>query len=254
MKSCKRYRQQLSELADGVLGEEDRAALQAHLADCPACRAYYEDLLAIHGVLGKPDTAPAGFARRVADLAAETPQRTRTPRRRWVVPAAIAACCLLLAIRLFPISGGAGGEQMRMARFDARCSEDTSGAEEGLALDDADSGAAAEEPPAPEPSATCNQPEASPAAGMEKSAVQGVQMDQTDACPPAAVRGTLTAAAEDAGPWAEDAFGGAAGAGAQFLLTEEQYLQLRQLLTEAGADFTEASGDPQAQGYLLRLE
>jgi anti-sigma factor RsiW len=41
---CARRRDNLAAFALSALDSEERAAMKQHLADCPACNAYYQDL------------------------------------------------------------------------------------------------------------------------------------------------------------------------------------------------------------------
>ena len=61
------YREQLSALLDGELGEEARAEALSHLETCEDCRQYFAELTAMHDALGdmEPIDVPAGFARGV---------------------------------------------------------------------------------------------------------------------------------------------------------------------------------------------
>ena len=51
MKACKEFEARISALIDDELSPEERAAVLEHIADCPACKAYWEDLLTIGDIL-----------------------------------------------------------------------------------------------------------------------------------------------------------------------------------------------------------
>jgi anti-sigma factor RsiW len=69
---CRRQRTNISLLANGGLNEEERAEVEAHLAECPGCRARFEGLKSVVG----------HFER----LAHSLPEVTPGPglRRRWM--------------------------------------------------------------------------------------------------------------------------------------------------------------------------
>lgn len=67
--SCRRYQQDISLLAIGVLAEQERVRAQAHLAVCPACRNRLTELSALAGrcqQLGStlPEVDPSAMLRR----------------------------------------------------------------------------------------------------------------------------------------------------------------------------------------------
>lgn len=105
MRTCETYEAWLSALLDGELDPKYQAELMEHLAGCPACRQYFDDLMAIQDALSEPDEekAPEDLARSVMDAVANTPQdggasparRRREPAVRWQRWAALAACLAL---------------------------------------------------------------------------------------------------------------------------------------------------------------
>ena len=75
MLTCERARPLLARLADGAPGGAERAALDAHLARCAACRAEAEAQRDVRGVLrARPAAeAPPWLAARIAaEIAAES--------------------------------------------------------------------------------------------------------------------------------------------------------------------------------------
>lgn len=109
MRSCEEYEELVSALVDGVLPEEDRGGLMEHMAQCPACQAYFNGLIAIHDVLSTIEEAPEGFSAGVMELVRQTPQETNKvirPRswRRW---AAVAACCAVALLGVWRLSSAA---------------------------------------------------------------------------------------------------------------------------------------------------
>jgi hypothetical protein len=82
----------LSAYLDDQLGVEERAAMDRHLADCEDCRDELEALWLLAKAVGKEEAppVPAGLAGRIIrSLDAATV--VRFPRRRFLVPATIAA-------------------------------------------------------------------------------------------------------------------------------------------------------------------
>jgi anti-sigma factor RsiW len=45
--TCRDYRRLLSDVLDGPLGQDDRAAFDAHAAQCPACLAHMKDSIVV---------------------------------------------------------------------------------------------------------------------------------------------------------------------------------------------------------------
>ena len=110
MRTCEEYEALISALLDGALADGDREELMAHMAGCPACQAYFDDLLAIRTALsGLEDKAPAGFTDRVMDqVRRESRQTEKKENSRkavafpyWRRYAAMAACCAIVAIAGF---------------------------------------------------------------------------------------------------------------------------------------------------------
>ncbi len=94
MKSCEEYREALSALLDGELPAEESAALRAHIAACPECRAVYEAYAALHDALRAPQPVPDTLARSVM-------RQVKKPKTvRWQRYLAMAACF---------VPGGRGG-------------------------------------------------------------------------------------------------------------------------------------------------
>ena len=153
MTPCEEYWEALNALVDGECTPEEEAALRAHLAVCPGCRAALADLEAVQAVCeewaGEPDDftdaefvdVPEGFAQRVLARAAETPQiRAEKPRRgrksrsrgygaTW---AALAACLALISsLRDIPVPDnviaygevGLSGEFRQVASAEQRLNE-----------------------------------------------------------------------------------------------------------------------------------
>lgn len=96
-RDCDAARLLLSARLDGLaLDPPDDTALAAHLAACPACRAFARDLAAEERTLATlwfPVAAPAGFATRVSIALPPRPLR-RSSGRRSLLAAALALALL----------------------------------------------------------------------------------------------------------------------------------------------------------------
>ena len=83
----------LDAFVDGELTSEEMIFVQSHLDECPECRAYVDDALAIRASFPTEDDAelPADFAETVMKAVAETPQSRPKKRQPWGKLAAAAA-------------------------------------------------------------------------------------------------------------------------------------------------------------------
>ncbi|MBO5033982.1 MAG: zf-HC2 domain-containing protein [Oscillospiraceae bacterium] len=108
MSYCDESIELISAVLDGALSPEEQAKLEAHLAQCPDCKALYEDLSRIHQSLLDlpPVEIPEGLTGRIMDaVAAEAarpkvvplpqPKRSARPWQRWAVTAAAVAVVIL---------------------------------------------------------------------------------------------------------------------------------------------------------------
>lgn len=102
MKECTSFEALLDPFVDGALSPEEMARVQSHLDQCPACRAYVDDALAIRAALGgwEETPVPEGFDRRVMDAVRAHPRRRRTPWKKVVLPL---AACFAVAILALPL-------------------------------------------------------------------------------------------------------------------------------------------------------
>ena len=130
MDSCERCTQLLSARLDGELTAREAQELEAHLADCPECRALAEELEAIHAAFPQLEEIPApeGFAQGVMERIREEanpkviPLFRRPQFRALAGLAACAALCLgLYRVALPALPKLAAGEQesMNMASYAA---------------------------------------------------------------------------------------------------------------------------------------
>jgi hypothetical protein len=94
---CERVRELAPELALGIADGEERAEALEHLARCPDCRRYLEELSVSADellLLAPEQEPPIGFEQRV--LAQIAPRRGRS-WRRFAAPAAVAAVAAVVA-------------------------------------------------------------------------------------------------------------------------------------------------------------
>ena len=150
MRTCEEYEALISALIDGALSEEDRAELVAHMAECPACQAYFNDQLVIHDALsGLEDQAPAGFTARVMDQVRRESAPERKPEKKvvafplWRRYAAMAACCAVVAAAGFWAFHGRMPSANSGVPAEAALTRDSAGAVEEQATAPADDEAAA---------------------------------------------------------------------------------------------------------------
>ena len=116
MKYCENFAALLDPFVDGELTPDEMARVQAHLDECPACRAYVDDVLAIRAAF--PDVEdtelPEGFAENVmARIRAEAPNAAlqKKASRPWLKAlASLAACCAIVLLAAPMFSGGAKTE------------------------------------------------------------------------------------------------------------------------------------------------
>ncbi len=224
MSGCESYETLISALLDGALEESERRELEDHLASCPACRAYLEDLKAIQTAIGGLDVpAPAGFTGKVMDkIRAESQpaKKAKTIRfPRWQRWAAAAACCALVLAGLWTLRPGASSDP---AQVNVSNSAAPYGVGDGLNICSVDGGGAIPR-------------DAVPDAAAQYAAV-------------------LTTDSEAAQSWLEAQLGLPWTAGERYTLTAEEYASLRQALTEAGAVYTEELGAQASEAYLLVAE
>ena len=116
MKYCETFAALLDPFVDGELTPDEMARVQAHLDECPVCRAYVDDALAIRAAF--PDVEdtelPEGFAENVMTrIRAEAPNAAlqKKASRPWLKAlASLAACCAIVLLAAPMFSGGAKTE------------------------------------------------------------------------------------------------------------------------------------------------
>ena len=211
MKTCEEYESLISDFLDGELSAEDRARVAEHLASCPACQQYFDDLVAMHDAFDRIEEVPVpdGFTERVMARVRETPQTEEKkiiPFPRWRRWAALAACCAIAALGLWSAQRTAlpqkVSRQTALAESASSMARDAD-LEEIIATDDAlvalmmdeDGGVFPEDAPAPLPEETFSE------AQKQSREVSGSTSD------------SLPEAEEDAAEAEADAGGSSGGAG-----------------------------------------
>lgn len=155
MKYCDDYAALLDLFVDGELSPAEMADVQAHLDDCPGCRAYVDDALALRAAF--PDVedteVPAGFAEGVmaavqAQAAGERCRSAPQKRRlaRLLLP--LAACCAIVLLARGVGLGGGGKFESASTTADTAApmeteaiAEEPAAAEDGISADSADNAA-----------------------------------------------------------------------------------------------------------------
>lgn len=110
----------LDAFVDGELTSEEMISVQSHLDECPECRAYVDDALAIRASFPTEDDAelPADFAETVMKAVAETPQSRPKKRQPWGKLAAAAACLAVIVLMQHGTLGGVSGSSNTSAACD----------------------------------------------------------------------------------------------------------------------------------------
>ena len=154
MNPCPEYAALLDLYVDGELTAEEMDQVARHVADCPGCAAYVDDILAIRAAFPDAEDTPVpeDFSRRVMEAVAAHPRTAPKKRKRWLQAALPLAACLAVAIllqngtlqRLIPAGAGSTSD----AAPSAGAAMTESNAAEGWdgAADTADSGTAEEAP------------------------------------------------------------------------------------------------------------
>ena len=106
MEFCRDTQLYLSLKLDGMLEPEEARALEAHLAQCPRCRALERELSAIHTALPELEEyeAPEGFARSVMERVEALERKPKVVplfRRPQVRALMGLAACAVLCVGLY---------------------------------------------------------------------------------------------------------------------------------------------------------
>lgn len=98
MNDCEAMQEQLSALLDGELDEEETREVRAHLARCPDCRAFYEAMQILSGLL-EPEAPPAALHENIMsqlDLREKVLARQKRLRRLRPLFSLAAAAAILV--------------------------------------------------------------------------------------------------------------------------------------------------------------
>ncbi len=130
MNCCKEYEELLNAELDGEATPKECARLQAHLAECPACRAYARTLRQLRE--GFPELEETELPEGLADgICAAIRKETRPHRRRqrWGAVLVPLAACLVLAVGLGKMqvnengaTGAGSGEALTVQSYSAAAS------------------------------------------------------------------------------------------------------------------------------------
>ena len=188
MNTCERYAALLDLFVDGELSLEEMLEVQAHLDECPACRAYVDDALAMQAAF--PDAeeteVPEGFAAGVmaaiqADITACPTHSHKKKKTPWAgVLASLVACCAIVILQQNgPL---AGSNESASVAYDTAVEEcaaesDDAAAYSYTALEDA----AEEETAAETPNTSLN--DSVQARAEQEPAAEETETITTDAAP-----------------------------------------------------------------------
>lgn len=253
---CKEYESRIGALMDDELTAEERIAVLEHLAQCPACQAYWEDLLSVRDALRtQTESAPAGFAEAVMARVHETKQDVVSKQKvlrfpQWKRFAALAACCTVVLLGIWAIPG-VDNNSMDLAKTNgsaaperARQESSTTGSPTELPDVDydvsQDGGFAVWQSEMPDAL-----PESNGAADDAKDCAEA------SACDFVAAIHTASAVAER---WVQEHLGQEWRSGERYVLSAVQYYQLYELLKFADEAFTEIQGNTASTNYQLLAE
>ena len=173
-KDCAYFRTLIERSAEEALTAEETAALSAHLAACPECRALQSGYAAIADVLRADVQPPAGFSEDVMRRVHAYGVRRKSYARRRALAAA--ACLVLIAgVGAFSLLRGRMGGYSAAAQNES-IAMDMAAPVQARSADTAPAGGAAEPKDAPAPAA---EPEAAlePAAEMELAESSAADME-----------------------------------------------------------------------------
>ena len=133
----------LDAFVDGELTAAEMAEVQAHLAECPDCQAYVDDVLAIRADFPTAESTelPADFAGHVMQAVAKTPQ-SRPKKQPWGKLAAAAACLAVIVLVQYGAGLSSRNTSNEAAAYTADCAAAESTVErsaDASSGDDADS-------------------------------------------------------------------------------------------------------------------
>ncbi len=252
MKSCEEYGLLISAFLDGELSGDEKAEVAEHLAVCPVCQQYFDDLVAIHDVLEQEEApVPEGFADRVMDQVRATPRNRPVIRfphwRQWT---ALAACCavVLLAVWTLPSwSARKSGEAEETTVYQEAAYDEAVPAPAGEPVAQASGGADSADSLEMKPAEEETGQESSVMKRAVESAAEPACCDAapapTEAASPFAddhsnsLPGTVSAGGPAARAWVEETLELEWEPGRTYPLTEEEYASLLDALADAEEAF-----------------
>ena len=129
MEYCREYAPLISAAVDGEVSPEERRDLMEHLAQCPACRGAYEEMLAMHMAFRELDTEVPGDL--AGDVMAKVRSQQKRPRRRyWMQLSVAAACCALVFLGYRTLGLGTADNSAPMVTDATVQSDSTAGGDE----------------------------------------------------------------------------------------------------------------------------
>lgn len=133
----------LDAFVDGELTAAEMAEVQAHLAECPGCQAYVDDVLAIRADFPTAESTelPADFTDHIMQAVAKTPQ-SRPKKQPWGKLAAAAACLAVIVLVQYGAGLSSRNTSNEAAAYTADCAAAESTVErsaDASSGDDADS-------------------------------------------------------------------------------------------------------------------
>jgi len=99
MKYCDEYAALISAGVDNALTADERKQLMDHLAQCPACREAYTQMMTMHEAFTDwEEELPGDLAGSVMEQIRKEQAVTKKRKRSWLPLVAAAACCALVFI------------------------------------------------------------------------------------------------------------------------------------------------------------
>ncbi|MBR3704411.1 MAG: zf-HC2 domain-containing protein [Oscillospiraceae bacterium] len=265
MSVCKEYEARISALIDDELTNEERIEVLKHLDACPDCKAYWDDLLAMRNILRAQEVSvPAGFHDAVMARVRETKQDAAPERKilrfpQWKRFSALAACCAVVMLGIWSMDlMGVTENSMDKAALNGcaapeRAAQDKAmtgsvwdaGADDCSETPEVDYGASDNGASATYDAA--NTPDALPESDTAENSVKTFALN-------GGFTAAISTASEVAEKWVEDDLREVWSSGVIYTLSEEQYRDLRDLLTREGESFTEIMGDHTQGEYRLLAE
>ena len=251
MMMCKEYEARINALIDDELNVSERIEVLEHIAQCPACKAYWEDLLSMRDMLrGQECSAPVGFSDAVMARVRVTKQDKATEKKvlrfpQWKRFAALAACCAVVALGVWAadLMPGVGADSMNMSATNGAAAPEV--CDEQLDRGVTESSTADQN--------TCDTDDAAAAYNTLPGSVEEPDRDNNYAENLGFTAVLLTDSAV-AARWVEANLGKDWISGAVYKLSEEQYNELREMLEKSGDMFTEIMGDQSRSEYRLLAE